>query len=263
MTRPRFALAQIRWFVFAVIACLATAGLLVLAGSADAAQKSSDTIDLCITMSGPDKGSVRFVKPRQGCKSGELLVQVARGSDQQGVQGSSDELGPVGPRGAKGDKGDKGDRGLQGPAGQDGADGKDGTDGIDGIDGKDGAPGPEGKEGPQGPQGPEGKQGPTGPAGPNGATGYLRLESTSANGTGNPEVASTTVTCTGGRKIVGGGYQVNAGSVSGSNNPAEVTVTQNRATSDTVWSVTAIADERNDVGTWSVTAYAICANVGS
>jgi hypothetical protein len=233
MTAPRFAFPQVRRLAFVLAAFLAFAGLLV-STSANAAQKSSPaTINLCITKSGPDKGSVRFVQEKLKCKSGELRVQVVSGSGQQGVLGIQESSGEPGPAGPQGEKGDQGLQGIQGPKGD------------------------------RGDQGLQGPQGEVGPAGPNGATGYLRLESTSANGSGSPEVASTTVTCTGGRKVVSGGYQVNAGAVSGSNNPAEVTVTQNRATSDTVWSVTAITDDRTEVGTWSVTAYAICANVGS
>jgi hypothetical protein len=56
---------------------------------------------------------------------------------------------------------------------------------------------------------------------------------------------------------------VNAGAITGSSNPAEVTVTQSRATSDTVWSVSAVTDDKDDVASWTITAYAICANVGS
>jgi hypothetical protein len=59
---------------------------------------------------------------------------------------------------------------------------------------------------------------------------------------------------------VGGGYQVNAGTPSGTNNPGEVTVTQNQATSNTTWTVAAFVDNSGDVGTWNVTANVVCAN---
>jgi len=107
---------------------------------------------------------------------------------------------------------------------------------------------------------------PPDPAGSTDAAGYLRVENTSARSTGvgsNSETASTTVSCPEGRKVAGGGYQVNAGSVSDHNDPAAIAVTQNRAISNTVWSVSAITDSKNDVGAWTVTAYAICANLGS
>jgi hypothetical protein len=62
--------------------------------------------------------------------------------------------------------------------------------------------------------------------------------------------------------VVGGGYEVNAGSVTADNNPAEVAVTQNHATSDTAWTVSAVTDDKGEVGSWTVSAYAICAEVG-
>lgn len=98
---------------------------------------------------------------------------------------------------------------------------------------------------------------------PAGTTGYLRIEATSPQASGIPETVDTTVTCPGASRVVGGGYRVNAGEPAVGNNPAEVVVTESRATSDTTWSVTAFADDADQVGPWSVVAYAICANVGA
>jgi hypothetical protein len=240
--------------VFALQACLVAGGLLVLPGSARAAQEAPPTIHLCITKSGPDKGSVRFVAPRQDCKVGEMSVRVVGGPDQSGVrvqEGDQPPLtGPRGEWGAREAQADLGLPGLQGPAGR---------------AGPPGPPGPEGKEGKEGPEGPEGPEGKEGPPGPNGATGYLRVETTSAPASGDggaPEIASATASCPGGRKVVGGGYEVDAGPAGEGNNPAEVAVTQDRATSDTAWSVSAVTGNKDDVGAWTISAYAICADVG-
>jgi hypothetical protein len=122
---------------------------------------------------------------------------------------------------------------------------------------------PVGRPGAISPTGADGAAAPQGFAGPDGATGYLRVESRSPNAGGDPETASTTVSCPGERKVVSGGYEVNVSASGGSGNPGDVGVTEDRATSDADWSVTAFAAGSGDVGTWSVTAYAICASVGA
>jgi hypothetical protein len=98
---------------------------------------------------------------------------------------------------------------------------------------------------------------------PAGATGYLRIESTSPSADGAPESAGTTAACPAGRYVVGGGYRVDAGPPAVGNNPAAVVVTESRVISDTTWSVTAFAGDAEQVGPWSVVAYAICANAGA
>jgi hypothetical protein len=94
---------------------------------------------------------------------------------------------------------------------------------------------------------------------PAGVDEYRRIEATSPTASGAPETADTTVACPGSSRIVGGGYRVDVGDPAAGNNPAEVVVTESRAISDAVWSVTAFADDAEDVGAWSVAAYAICA----
>ena len=183
MTAPRFALPQVRWLAFALVTCLAFAGLLAVSNSAKAAQKPSlTTIDLCITKSGPDKGSVRFVQAKLKCKSGELRVQVVS-SDKQGVLGiqeGSGEAGPPGPaglqgeKGPKGDKGEKGEKGIKGDQGEKGDQGIAGSQGVQGATGAAGATGAKGDQGNQGIQGvkgDKGDQGLQGLAGTNGADG--------------------------------------------------------------------------------------------
>jgi hypothetical protein len=126
--------------------------------------------------------------------------------------------------------------------------------------------GSTGEQGAFGAQESSDEAGPPDLAVPAGVAGYVRVEGTSARGAGSgstPETASAAVSCPEGRNVVGGGYQVNAGPVIAGNNPAAVAVTQNRATSDTMWSVSAITDDKSDVGPWTVTAYAICADLSS
>jgi hypothetical protein len=89
--------------------------------------------------------------------------------------------------------------------------------------------------------------------------GYVRIEATSPVAAGAPESASVTVTCPADRHVLGGGHRVDAGNPAVGNNPAEVVVVESRAASDATWSVTAFADDADEVGPWSVSAYAICA----
>jgi collagen triple helix repeat protein len=92
---------------------------------------------------------------------------------------------------------------------------EDGKDGKNGKDGKDGAPGPSG------PQGPAGLSGSQGAAGENGASDYsIRAQAAWALGTNLAGTANTvaaiapgetrvlTAECSGGRKVVSGGYQM-------------------------------------------------------
>jgi hypothetical protein len=96
-----------------------------------------------------------------------------------------------------------------------------------------------------------------------GASGYLRVEAVSPDAAGVPESASASVTCPGGRRVLSGGYRVEAGEPAAGNNPAEIAVTESHATSDATWTVTAFADDAEDVGPWSVAAYAICAYIAA
>jgi hypothetical protein len=85
--------------------------------------------------------------------------------------------------------------------------------------------------------------------------GYLRVTGTpSANDSSSPK--SSTATCTGGRRVVGGGYQLAADN---SAELPELTVSQNRSLTDTTRTVTAAEGDAVS-GNWSITAYAICGN---
>ena len=91
-------------------------------------------------------------------------------------------------------------------------------------------------------------------------TRYLRVEAASPIAAGVPETASATVSCPGDARVVGGGYRVDAGDPSAASNPGEVAVTESGPSSDTAWTVTAFADDAEDVGPWLVAAYAVCAD---
>lgn len=223
MTAPSFALLQTRWLAFAFVTCLSLIGPLAVSSSAQGAKQGS-------------LATINLCITKSGPDKGRVrFVQTKQKC--KGGELRVHLLSSPGPQG------------------------------VLGIEGSSGATGPAGPTGPRGPKGERGPQGIQGPPGPNGATGYARVENTSANavsgGPDLPETASASVSCTGGRKVVGGGYEVNAGAVGADNNPAEVTVTQSRATSDTAWSVSAATDDMDGVETWTITAYAICANVGS
>lgn len=104
-----------------------------------------------------------------------------------------------------------------------------------------GPPGPQGPPGPEGPQGPQGETGPAGPAGPAGVSGWERV---SARGIGDQ-----TVSCSPGKKLLGGG-----GGVLGVINSSSAMAFSGLLDDDT-WSVTA-ADQSREVQ-----VQAICANV--
>ncbi len=72
------------------------------------------------------------------------------------------------------------------------------------------------------------------------------VSNTSAPSSNNKSI---TATCTGGRKVVGGGFSAN-----NSNVGAQASY----ASSATVWTVDAV-EFSNVVSTWTITAYALCA----
>ncbi|HVH05259.1 MAG TPA: hypothetical protein VNE71_04580, partial [Myxococcota bacterium] len=72
----------------------------------------------------------------------------------------------------------------------------------------------------------------------------------SANDSNSPK--TVTVDCTGGRKILSGGYTFSAGT-------AGVGVRDNRAVDDDTWTVTAEEMDTGITGNWTLQAFAICA----
>ena len=69
------------------------AALALGAGAASAAKTSSTAVTLCVTKSGPEKGSVRFAGPGAKCKKGEQALEVLTGIPQ-GVLGVSFNFSP-------------------------------------------------------------------------------------------------------------------------------------------------------------------------
>ncbi len=194
-----------------------------------------------------------------------------------GPAGADGADGATGPAGADGATGPAGADGAAGPAGADGATGPAGADGATGPAGADGATGPAGADGATGPAGPAGADGATGPAGADGATGPAGADgadgSDGTDGTDGADGVSgwesrsatssssstwprtQTVSCTGSKKLLGGGYSVSSGA-----DETQIAVSANGPTSDTTWSVTVYDDASSgSIGTATLTAYAFCA----
>jgi hypothetical protein len=122
----------------------------------------------------------------------------------------------------KGDKGDKGDTGSQGP---------------------------QGVAGPVGPTGAKGDTGNQGPA----FTPTIERRYSDENTVDENSTESTSVSCTGTKKVIGGGYQHTGGTFS------NMTVLSSSALTDTVWTVKVnaayIAYANGNV---KIKAYVIC-----
>ena len=174
----------------------------------------------------------------------------------QGPKGDTGSLGSIGPQGPKGDTGatgdtgDTGGTGLQGPQGNTGAKGNTGSQGPQG---NTGAKGNTGSQGPKGNTGANGNTGSQGPKGDIGISGYEIVTNTSvSNSFGFKEV---TATCPGTKQVLGGGTFINTPT-------SRVATLDSRPTMTSPAGWTASAGEtEGDVGNWSLTVYAICANV--
>jgi hypothetical protein len=213
------------------LAAIAAAGL-ILAVAAGVAQGShtpltSGEVHACTK----NDGNVRIVLDPALCKSNEQAIGWS-------VRGPAGPQGPVGPRGAAGPPG------PMGPVGATGA---------------TGATGPQGERGAPGPQG---ATGPAGPAGPPGVSGYVRvfgtLNDAGLTPTNENSPKTATVDCPKGTAVLSGGYSINGVTVG---NVAEIAVIESSARSDTSWTVVAAEDNDVDVGSWSLKASAVCANV--
>jgi hypothetical protein len=126
------------------LSCPLFAGLLAQASSAQAASEGAQaTIDICITRSGPDKGTVRFVYLKLDCRAGEQRVRLLSSNEQPDPRGSKRLINGTGLSGpvAQGPKGDRGPQGIRGPQGEKG------DRGIPGLAGREGRPGPAGHDG--------------------------------------------------------------------------------------------------------------------
>lgn len=129
-----------------------------------------------------------------------------------GPQGPAGVTGPQGPTGPAGPAGAPGTPGAVGATGPAGLVGPQGPAGATGPAGSNGLPGPGGPAGPSGPQGPAGATGPSGTSGRTFSTvSYPETQSGLAGVTLFPVGAAFnwTATCTGGKKILGGGCYMN------------------------------------------------------
>ena len=123
--------------------------------------------------------------------------------------------------------------------------------------------GPTGPEGPQGPPGSTGAPGETGAAGPPGSpgepgspgvSGYVVTEAT-VTAVGNVTTGTLVVEalCPAGKQVIGGGYHISPENIS-----SQVGIAGNRPNpTATGW----LAEFwSNSYGSWSFTAYAVCAD---
>jgi len=165
-----------------------------------------------------------------------------------GAQGASGAQGVAGPQGATGAQGVAG---PQGATGADGIQGPQGATGADGIQGPQGATGADGIQGPQGATGADGVTGPQGATGAIGVTNWERITNTSANDSSSPK--TLTATCTGTKKLLGGGVVMSG--------PNGIYVVSSGPSSDTVWTATVTENLLGVAGNWNITVTAICADV--
>ena len=172
-----------------------------------------------------------------------------------GLIGADGANGADGFNGAAGADGLDGAAGLEGAAGADGVEGAAGADGLNGLDGADGADGADGPAGPQGAIGPAGVAGPVGPTGPVGPAAVSGYEVVSAVSTNNGSTMTQTATCPTGKKVLGGGANTTNSNLHIVGSAPSGTLNQ------TAW--TATADRIAQVGgsQYTLTVYAICANV--
>jgi hypothetical protein len=150
-------------------------------------------------------GNLRVIGDGGSCRPSEIAISWSQ-TGPQGPQGPQGPIGPQGPQGPKGDTGATGAQGLQGPKGDTGATG---PQGLQGPKGDTGTTGPQGPIGPAGPTGPKGDKGDTGAPGADGVSGYQVIESSVDLATSN--AAGGTLGCPSGKKVVGGGWDTNAG----------------------------------------------------
>jgi hypothetical protein len=222
---------------------LAIAGtaLMALTGTAGVAAavsaSSSSELKACVHK---ETGLMRKVGSGDKCKKVEKAIT-------WNMEGDRGARGPAGPAGEQGDTGIQGETGEQGDQGIAGEQGEVGEQGEAGDDGDTGATGPAG---PTGPAGAAGATGAAGSDGEDGVSGWLKITGAESAAIAANDDVTATATCTGGRKVLGGGYSIAT--------PAgDEMVTTNAPTSDTVWTVTA----SSVTGGGKVTAYALCATV--
>jgi hypothetical protein len=120
--------------------------------------------------------------------------------------------------------------------------------------GPQGETGPTGPAGPTGPMGQQGEKGDTGDDGADGVSGWVQVQGYLIVPSGPNHEYSVLAVCPPGKRVLGGGYGLGLGSHEGAN---EVQASVPLFTGD-AWRVIVTQDEDE---TFSVTAYAVCADV--
>ena len=125
---------------------------------------------------------------------------------------------------------------------------------------------PAGAQGPPGPPGPKGDTGATGASGTNGTngtngapgvSGYEVVQQTFSTTATTAQEPTVTAECSTGKSVLGGGWSATA--IGAYDSEPHATQDQPLSGSPDAWRVTVDYDPTDDS---SVTAYAICANVG-
>lgn len=193
------------------------------------------------------------LKEQQG-----TLYNIVVSPDQQrscskgDIQVSWNQEGPIGPIGPQGVQGVQGEQGPQGEPGETGAQGPAGPQGEQGPKGETGDPGLQGPAGPAGPQG---------PAGPRGSAGFSNVKVVSVTNDKTLIDFFTTVdaNCPAGKVATGGGFE--------HTDYSGLDVIYSKPKFDaatgvpTGWTVHVVLRVPIvDMGGWSATAYAICAD---
>ena len=114
-----------------------------------------------------------------------------------------------------------------------------------------------GAVGPIGPAGAKGDTGPKGDAGAAGVSGYQRVQQQVNAPSGNGKTSSYTISCPGGKSVLGGGFNFSRPA-----DTEDVTVIESAASSDSVWEFKL----RNRTGQspgGTTTLSVVCASVGS
>lgn len=171
------------------------------------------------------------------------------------------QTGPMGPAGPQGEQGLQGEAGPQGDTGPQGEQGPAGNVGPQGETGAQGNAGSQGIQGPAGSKGDTGLQGPAGAAGPIGPAGLAGLEWVSVTSSRGDYDFFTTVTasCPSGKIVIAGGYDYSIGSGRVQVFKSHPDINLKGSSMPTAWVVYA-ERETLQFTSWTVTAYALCAN---
>ncbi len=144
--------------------------------------------------------------------------------------------------------------GAQGPAGPEGQAGPEGLQGERGDAGAQGAIGPKGEKGDTGATGPQGAVGPVG------ISGLEKVEAVSS--TDKTDYKYKSVDCPAGKLIISGGALISSQSAPPPGRPALAENRPEMVGSELKrWTASARETNPEDTDLWTLTVYALCANV--